>query len=60
MFRARTLVILALVIAIVYGLTPPERKKRWKDKLRELGRALAVSIVIYWVYMLILYFFRQS
>ncbi|HSF18990.1 MAG TPA: hypothetical protein VLK65_25920 [Vicinamibacteria bacterium] len=60
MFRARTLVILALVISVVYALTPPDRKKRWKDKLRELGRALAVSIVIYWVYMLLRYFFRRS
>lgn len=59
MLRIRTLVILALVIASVYALTPSERKRRWMDKLRELGKALAVSIVIYWAYMLFLYFFRQ-
>lgn len=58
MLRLRTLVILGLVIACVYALTPIERKRRWLDKLKELVRALAISIVIYWIYMLVLYFFR--
>lgn len=56
MLRFRTIVMLGLVIACVYALAPPERKKRWLDKLRELGKALTLSIVIYWIYMLILYF----
>jgi hypothetical protein len=58
MLRFRTIVMLGLVIASVYALAPPERKKRWLDKLRELGKALTLSIVIYWIYMLILYFAR--
>lgn len=58
MLRLRTIVLLGLVIACVYALTPAEKKKRWLDKLRELGKALTLSIVIYWVYMLILYFFK--
>ena len=48
------------MIAAVYSLAPVERKRRWLDKLRELGKALALTMVIYWAYMLVLYFFRQS
>ena len=56
MLRFRALVTLALVILCVYALAPPERKRRWIDKLREFGKALTISIVIYWIYMLVLYF----
>jgi hypothetical protein len=59
MLRLRTLVILVLLISLVYALAPVERKRRWLDKLREIGKALAVSIVIYWIYMLVLYFTRR-
>lgn len=58
MFRLRTVVLLVLVIGAVYGLAPPERKRRWLDKLREVVKALAISIVIYWIYMLVVYFVR--
>jgi uncharacterized membrane protein YbhN (UPF0104 family) len=58
--RLRAIVIIALMIAAVYALAPEERKRRWLDKLRELGKALALTMVLYWAYMLILYFFRQS
>ena len=58
MFRLRTVILLVLVIGAVYGLAPPERKRRWLDKLREIVKALAISIVIYWIYMLVVYFVR--
>jgi uncharacterized membrane protein YbhN (UPF0104 family) len=60
MLRLRAIVIIVLMIAVVYALAPEERKRRWLDKLRELGKALALTMVLYWAYMLILYFFRQS
>ncbi len=60
MLRLRAVVIIVLMIAAVYSLAPVERKRRWLDKLRELGKALALTMVIYWAYMLVLYFLRQS
>lgn len=58
MLRFRAFVTLALVILCVYALAPAERKQRWLDKMREFGKALTISIVIYWIYMLILYFYK--
>ena len=59
MLRLRAVVIIVLMIAAVYSLAPAERKSRWIDKLRELGKALVVTMVIYWAYMLMLHFFGQ-
>ena len=58
--RLRAVVIIVLVVAAVYWLAPVERKSRWLDKLRELGKALVLTMVIYWAYMLMLHFFGQS
>jgi uncharacterized membrane protein YbhN (UPF0104 family) len=60
MLRLRNVAVIALLIAAVYALAPPDRKKRWLDKGRELVRALALSLVIYWIYMLILFFARRG
>ena len=60
MLRVRAIVTILLLIAVIYAFTPAERKRRWIDKARELARALAMSLVIYWVYMVILYLMRQS
>jgi ABC-type antimicrobial peptide transport system permease subunit len=60
MFRLRNVAVLVLLIGVVYALAPAERKKRWRGKLRELFRALALSLVIYWIYMLFLFFFRRA
>jgi hypothetical protein len=60
MFRIRNLVIIVLILALVYALSPPERKKRWKDKGREFVRALAISLVIYWIYMIFRYLYRHG
>ena len=59
MFRLRAIVTIFLLIFAIYALAPAERKRRWLDKLRELARALAISMVLYWVYMFALYFLRQ-
>ena len=60
MFRARAVVTILLLIFAIYTISPAERKKRWLDKLRELGKSLAISLVIYWAYMLAIYFLRQG
>jgi hypothetical protein len=59
MLKLRTVVVLVLIIAVVYALAPAERKRRWLDRLRELGRALTLSLVIYWLYMLARYIYQQ-
>ena len=60
MFRARAFVTIALLIFAIYTFSPAERKKRWIDKLRELSKSLVLSLVIYWIYMLALYFLRPG
>lgn len=60
MLRVRAIVTIVLLIAGIYAFAPASRKRRWLDKLRELARALAISLVLYWVYMLVLYFLRQA
>jgi hypothetical protein len=45
---------------VLNALAPAERKRRWLDRLRELGRALALSLVIYWVYMLARYLYQHG
>ncbi len=59
MLRVRNVVVLLLIIAALYALAPAERKRRWLDRLREFGRALALSLVIYWIYMLVRYFYQR-
>jgi hypothetical protein len=59
MLRLRNVVVLLIIIAVVYALAPAERKRRWLDRLRELGRALTLSLVIYWVYMLLRYLYQH-
>jgi hypothetical protein len=59
MFRIRAIVTLALLIAAIYAFTPIERTRRWLDKLRELSKALAIAMVLYWVYLFALFFLRD-
>lgn len=54
------MVILVFLVGMVYALSPPARKKRWMGKLRELGKALALAVVIYWVYMLVLFAWNRG
>ncbi len=60
MLRVRAIVTIVLLISAIYAFTPAERKRRWRDKLRELAKSLTISIVIYWIYMFIVFFLRQS
>jgi hypothetical protein len=60
MLRLRNVVVLLVLIGVLYALAPAERKRRWLDRLRELGRALALSLVIYWVYMLARYLYQHG
>jgi len=60
MLRVRAIVTIVLLIAAIYAFTPVERKRRWLDKARELGKALTISLVLYWFYMFIVYFLRQD
>ena len=59
MVRIRNVIELLLILAVIYALPPEERKKRWLDKLREFGRALTLSLVIYWVFMLLRYLYQH-
>ena len=59
MLRVRNIAVLLALIAVLYALAPEEKKRRWLDRLRELGRALTLSLVIYWVYMLVRYLYRN-
>ena len=52
MIRFRNLAIVAGIAGVIYALTPAARKARFFDKLRELGRALALSLVLYWLLIL--------
>jgi hypothetical protein len=35
-------------------------ERRWLDRIREFGRALTLSLVIYWVCMLVRYIYRTG
>ncbi|MGH9324932.1 MAG: hypothetical protein ACRD21_25960 [Vicinamibacteria bacterium] len=60
MFKVRNLIVILVLIAVLYALAPAERKRRWLDRLRELGRALTLSLVIYWIYMLVRFWLRRE
>ena len=49
MIRFRNLAIVAVIATAVYALVPAARKARFLDKLREFGRALVISLVLYWL-----------
>ncbi len=59
MLRIRNIAVLVVLIAVVYALAPAEKKRRWLDRLREFGRALTLSLVIYWIYMLVRYLYQH-
>ena len=59
MFRIRVILILLLVGAAVYSLTPEERKRRWLDKLKEVAKAASLAILLYWIYMIGFFVWRS-
>jgi hypothetical protein len=58
--KVRNLVIIVLIIGVIYAVAPPERKRRWLDRFREFGRAIALSLVIYWIYMIARFLYQRS
>lgn len=52
MIRVRNLAIVVLIAAAVYAVVPARRKARLAGKLREFGRALVISLVLYWLLMI--------
>ncbi len=51
--RLRSIVVLGLLGVVVYRLTPPERRSTWRGRVRELGRVLVITIVVYWIWILL-------
>lgn len=52
MLRVRTILIILALLITIYSLAPASRKQRIRGKLRELGTALTLAIILYWIYML--------
>ena len=52
MIRFRNVAIVAVLASVIYALIPATRKARFLDKLREFGRALVLSLILYWVLIL--------
>ena len=52
MIRFRNLAIVTVLATVIYALIPAARKARFFDKLREFGRALVLSLILYWVLIL--------
>lgn len=52
MIRPRNLAIVAVIATAVYALAPGARKARFAGKLREFGRAVVISLILYWLLIL--------
>jgi len=52
MFRIRTILIIIATAWVVYMLMPAQRKERILGKLREVWRATAIALILYWLIML--------
>jgi len=59
MLKVRNIAVLLGLIAVLYALAPAEKKRRWLDRFREFGRALTLSLVIYWIYMLVRHLYQN-
>ncbi len=49
MLRLRNLAIVVLAAAGIYAVIPKARKARFTGKVREFGKALILSLVLYWI-----------
>lgn len=49
MLRLRNLAIVVLAAAGIYAVIPKARKARVSGKVREFGKALILSLVLYWI-----------
>lgn len=52
MVSLRNAAVIALVAGVIYAVLPASRKARLAQKLRELARALVISIILFWILML--------
>jgi len=57
--RLRNLVVLGLVGWLAYRMSPPERRRNLGGRLRELGRVAVVTIVVYWIWILASWAWRE-
>jgi len=51
MIRPRNLAIVVGLASVIYAFLPGARKARLLGKVREFGRALVLSLVLYWLLM---------
>jgi hypothetical protein len=57
--RVLFMLVLAIVIVrVFYIFSPPHHKLGVRLVLREIGRIIVVTLVIYWIYMIIMHFMR--
>ena len=49
MLRLRNLAIVVLAAAGIYAVIPKQRKVRVTGKVREFGKALILSLILYWI-----------
>ena len=53
MLRFRSLFIVVSIAILFYWLSPPEKKRRIRQKIADFGVCLAIALALYWVYMII-------
>lgn len=53
------LVIAILIVRLVYVFGPRHHKLGIRLILREIGRIIVVTLAIYWIYMISLYFMNK-
>lgn len=51
--RIRNILLLLIGAWVLYRLSPEERRVEWRGRFRELGRALTISVVLYWIWILV-------
>jgi hypothetical protein len=50
------LIIATLIVRVIYVFSPSYQKLGIRLVLREIGRIIVVTLVIYWLYMLVMHF----
>jgi hypothetical protein len=51
-------VLAILIVRVIYIFSPSYQKLGIRLVLREMGRVIVVTLVIYWLYMLIMHFMQ--
>lgn len=50
------LVIAILIVRVIYVFSPSYQKLGIRLVLREIGRIIVTTLIIYWIYMLVMHF----